>query len=297
MMVRVTSPRGWMALGGIGLLIAAFLYWSIFGTLSTSITAEGVLIRPGGLKTVHTAFSGSLSDIRVVENDLVKKGDVIAWLEQPELLEQIRQIKQRIELLKEAGSMTEETALQLAELEQKHQQLLAEYDYAVKVISPYTGKVVEVYAEKGQHVGGGSPVIRLETHEEHSDELIAVLYVPIHEGKQLMPGMDVRVSPITVKREEHGSLIGTIISVSELPATVQGMMTVLGNEGLVQELGRFGVSLEVRVSLEPSANTYSGYRWTTAEGPPIRLSSGTLVHASVTLDKTRPISLVVPQLN
>ncbi|MBW7474048.1 NHLP bacteriocin system secretion protein [Paenibacillus oenotherae] len=295
-LVRVTSPRGWLALCGIGLLIATALYWGIFGTMSTKVSGQGVLIRPGGLKTVHASSAGSISNIRVVEHDTVKRGDVIAWIEQPELLEQIKGTKRSIAAL--AGAATPDggqNSNELAALEQQLRQLLADYEYASKVISPYTGKVIEVIASQGTHIGSGSSIVRLETHGVLTDELIAVMYVPVHQGKQLLPGMDVRISPSSINREEHGSLIGQVVSVSEFPVTLQGMMATLGNEGLVQQMAAEGVSLEVRVNLAPDNATFSGYKWTTEEGPPVRLNSGTIVNGAITVSSERPIASIIPQ--
>ena len=292
-LVRVTSPRGWIALCGIGLLIAAVLYWGFFGTLSTTVSGQGVLIHSGGQKTIYTSVPGIISDISVVEQDRVNKGEVIAWLEQPDLLEKISQTKQAIASLRQNG---EEDQGELRILERKLEQLLVQYEQVSKVTSAYAGSVVEVQAAVGQNVESGAPIIRLETFEEENDDLIAVMYVPVQQGKRLLPGMDVRLSPTSVNREEYGSLVGRIISVSDFPVTTQGMMAVLGNEGLVAQMAQYSVALEVRVSLIPDENTYSGYFWTTKEGPPIRLSSGTLVDATITVESHRPIGMVIDQL-
>jgi len=38
----------------------------------------------------------------------------------------------------------------------------------------------------------------------------------------------------------------------------------------------------------------SGFRWAVGKGPPIRLTSGTLVRAEITTRKQRPFDLVIP---
>lgn len=40
-LVRVTSPRGWLMLIGAGLILAAALYWGIFGTMITKAEGQG----------------------------------------------------------------------------------------------------------------------------------------------------------------------------------------------------------------------------------------------------------------
>ncbi|MNU00553.1 hypothetical protein D3C72_2437070 [compost metagenome] len=56
-----------------------------------------------------------------------------------------------------------------------------------------------------------------------------------------------------------------------------------------------GVSLEVRVNLVPDSGTFSGYGWTTEEGPPVRLNSGTIVNGAITVSSERPIASIIPQ--
>ncbi|WP_434748717.1 NHLP bacteriocin system secretion protein [Paenibacillus amylolyticus] len=294
-LVRVTSPRGWLMLTGIGLILLAALYWGIFGTMTIKADASGVLIRPGGLKTIHVSTAGALSDIRVIENDTVKQGEIIGRMEQPKLLDQIKQTKLAIGNL-EALEISEKNK-RVAELDDLRQQLKQQqlsYEYSTRVISPYTGKVKEVLVKTGSYMSAGADIIRMETYGTQTDELIAVLYVPVSQGRQLLPGMDVRVSPGSINREEFGSLIGQVVSVSEFPVTVQGMMSTLGNEGLVQQMASQGVSLEVRVNLSPNSEMSSGYNWTTKGGAPVRLNSGMMVEGSITVNSQRPIATVIP---
>jgi HlyD family secretion protein len=44
--------------------------------------------------------------------------------------------------------------------------------------------------------------------------------------------------------------------------------------------------------LDPA--TVSRYRWTSSQGPPIRIESGTLAGSSITVTTRRPIELVIP---
>jgi HlyD family secretion protein len=52
---------------------------------------------------------------------------------------------------------------------------------------------------------------------------------------------------------------------------------------------------EIRAVLTPAKN-FSGYRWTSPEGPPIAVKSGTLCTADIVVDRQRPVSLVIPVL-
>jgi HlyD family secretion protein len=106
--------------------------------------------------------------------------------------------------------------------------------------------------------------------------------------------MLVNVEPGTVKREEFGSMIGSIVAVSDFPVTPQGMAAILHNDNLVTRFSHEGAPYAATVSLEPDTTTVSGYRWAVGKGPPIRLSSGTLTKAEITTRNQRPLDLIVP---
>jgi HlyD family secretion protein len=119
------------------------------------------------------------------------------------------------------------------------------------------------------------------------------VFVPT-EGKRIQPGMDVQVSPVTVRREEYGYMLGTVSFVSPQPATRQGMLRTLGNEILVEQLAGAGAPFLLEVALQADPEARSGFRWSSGGGPPTRVESGTLVSVRVVVDRQRPISLVIP---
>jgi HlyD family secretion protein len=160
-----------------------------------------------------------------------------------------------------------------------------------QIISPIEGRVVETKVSAGSVLAVGTPVIEIESEGK---ELEALVYIPAERGKNVKPGMEVRVEPGTVKREEFGSMIGTVVSVSDYPITPQGMAAVLHNESLVTRFSHDGPSYAATVRLEQDADSTSGYRWAVGKGPPIHLTSGTLTRAEITTRKQRPLDLVLP---
>lgn len=197
----------------------------------------------------------------------------------------------------EAGQQTDQqletrqAAIRDLELELREREArLAE---TARVVSPHEGRVLEVLVDRGDVVAPGTPILNLELV---SRELMAVLFVPASYGKRVRPGMRVRISPGTVKREEYGSMIGRVTWAAEFPSTSQGMMRVLGNEALVERLMEEGPPIQVNVALERDASTPTGYRWSSSTGPSVEISSGTLAGGSVTIREERPIHLVIPKV-
>jgi len=160
-----------------------------------------------------------------------------------------------------------------------------------QVISPIEGRVLEVKVSAGSVLAVGTPVIAIESE---GTELEALVYIPAERGKNVKPGMQVSIEPSTVKREEFGTMVGTIVTVSDFPITPQGMAAVLHNDSLVSRFSHDGAPYAATVSLEQDPATVSGYRWAVGKGPPIRLTSGTLTRAEVTTRNQRPLDLVLP---
>ena len=94
---------------------------------------------------------------------------------------------------------------------------------------------------------------------------------------------------------------GVVESIAEVPTSKSAMLAVLADEDMVDKFTReMGLVYQMEVSLEPAPRppsdeaTVSGYRWTSSDGPPVMISAGTLCTGTVTVERQRPISLVIP---
>ncbi len=181
----------------------------------------------------------------------------------------------------------------LRDLELQIRELGAQLGENVNILSPFSGRVLEVLADRGSVVSPGTPVLSVEVL---SEDLMAVLFVPASAGKKVQRGMAVQVSPSTVKREEYGSVLGRVVWVAEFPSTTRGMTRLLGNEALVTKLMAEGPPIQVNVALARDPATPTGYRWSSSRGPSLKISSGTLASGDVVVKEDRPIALVIPTL-
>ena len=388
-LLRVTEPRGWLALGGLGAVIVASLGWAVFGSIPTEARGEGILLRRGGVSSLVAAEAGQVEELLVGVGDVIATGQVVARIRQEELLRQIqdsrdkltdvraeyrdllryageqrrlrerdlaqqranlersiRALEREVELARERvaveqqlladGLITKQTLLaseqrlnaaqdRLAsarlernglelkrlEAEQEVDQQAATREAAIRdlelelrerqarlgetarVIAPRAGRVLELLVDRGDVVSPGTPLLNLEVV---SEELMAALFVPAESGKRVRPGMRVRVSPSTVKREEYGSMLGKVVWASDFPSTVRGMTRLLGNDALVQRLMEQGPLTQVNIALERDPETPTGYRWSSSIGPAVDISSGTLTSGDVVVREERPIRLLLPTL-
>lgn len=191
----------------------------------------------------------------------------------------------------------QKSSFEVREAENEVAQLERALTSGAEVRSPYTGRIVELALEQGAIVSRGETLLTLDQTGRTVAALQALVYVPATDGKRLAAGMVVQIAPATVRPEEYGYLLGKVTYVSDLPATTRGMLRVLKNESLVTTLaGEAAPPHEVHVDLLPDAVAESGYKWTSAQGPPMKVQSGTLCDASIIVQSRRPIEMVVPFL-
>lgn len=199
----------------------------------------------------------------------------------------------RIEADQQLDQQLEARQTAIRDLELEIKELEAKLGENVNVLSPYSGRVLEVLANRGDVVAPGTAILSVEVLSEN---LQAVLFVPASTGKKVQRGMAVRISPSTVKREEYGSLLGKVTWVAEFPSTARGMTRLLGNEALVAKLMEQGPPIQVNVELERDPSTPTGYRWSSSRGPSLKISSGTLASGDVVVQEDPPFRLVIPKV-
>jgi HlyD family secretion protein len=248
--------------------------------LGERLEAERALL-DDGLITKQT-FLTTQQNQNAKQDELASRRLALAGLELKRL-EGERQLDQQVE--------ARETVRRNLELETG--ELTAKLGDNVAVLSPFSGRVLEVLTARGDVVAPGAALLSVEVL---SEDLMAVLFVPASAGKTVKPGMAVRVAPSTVRREEFGTLLGTVEWVAEFPATARGMTRLLGNEALVTKLLEQGPPIQVNVALTRDAATASGYRWSSSRGPDLAITSGTLAAGDVVVKEERPLALVVPAL-
>ena len=108
--------------------------------------------------------------------------------------------------------------------------------------------------------------------------------------------MRARISPSTMRVEEYGYIIGEVKSVADFPSTPEGLERTLRNSNLVATLTGRRRPIEVVVRLGLDDKTPSGYDWSSSQGPPVQVFTGTLCAASVEVAAKRPAEYVLPFL-
>jgi len=160
-----------------------------------------------------------------------------------------------------------------------------------QVTSVVEGRVVEIKKREGDQVHDGDVVAIVEPP---AVLLEPVVFVPSESGKRIKTGMEVQVSPSTVKREEYGFIKGSVGSVGEYPVSSEAAMATVKNPELVRQFLGESSKIEVHIALLTADGTPSGYSWSSSSGPPFKIDGGTTVRVSIVVDRRPPISKVLP---
>lgn len=91
-LIKVTGPKAWIALFTVFIALGTGICWAVFGTVKTKLDAMGIVLG-GEVHEVVATSQGQLVKLNVSIGDNVKKGDVIATIQQPELYQQIEDAK------------------------------------------------------------------------------------------------------------------------------------------------------------------------------------------------------------
>ncbi|BAZ52327.1 HlyD family secretion protein [Nostoc sp. NIES-4103] len=446
--MQVVNPQNWLPLVAVGSLVAAGLSWSILGRIPITVTGQGIIVYPSTVSSFQSPIAGRLRTINVRVGDSVKRGDVLATLDQSELLKQLQLVRAKLEQLqaqerdanslqqqrqnvdKQAIQQQRQTLQQSLQAVQKltpilkekgldsigrdrinqkqrlqalqqllptfkqrldnRQQLLklgaisgdtvlqAQQDYlnAVTQIneaesqlkqldvkeadaqrqylenlnsirdlqtqlkqldskeattaqqdletatnrkkeiqevqrniaqlslelstnslikSSYTGRVLEISANPGQVVLQGTPIGAIAA-QQPSAKPVSIIFFNIGDGKKIQPGMKLQITPTTVQRERFGGIIGAVTDVSAFPVTKDAALSVVGNSEFVEGLMSQGPQIQVTARLQPDTSTFSGYKWSSSQGPQLAVTSGTTTTVQVTVEERAPISFIIPLL-
>lgn len=91
-LIKVMSPKGWIALVTITIIMFTAIGWGFMGKVKTKLTVTGVLLG-GEIHEVVATSQGQLINLKVAIGDQIQEGAIVAIIEQPELLQQVEKTR------------------------------------------------------------------------------------------------------------------------------------------------------------------------------------------------------------
>jgi HlyD family secretion protein len=172
--LRVTSPKSWTALVAVFLLLIAAIVWGFWGSIVTTATGQGVIVRTGGVLNVVTRGGGLVLNLNVKTGEKVKASQVVATIAQPVLAEKIRGIRQALAEATEERARTwklhsDAARLQVDAIQRQQanaERQIAEVEERVKLAKDQLVAEEQLYAKglitKQQEVVANEKVIGLQ---------------------------------------------------------------------------------------------------------------------------------------
>ncbi|MDJ0648208.1 MAG: NHLP bacteriocin system secretion protein [Xenococcaceae cyanobacterium MO_188.B19] len=252
-------------------------------------------------------FLNNISGLDQVESELkqldVKEADGLQqYLSN---LNEIKNIKAQLqELNSKQANLTQQDlanstnrAKEIQEVEREIAQLQQQIKTESQIVSQYSGRILEMTVNPGEVIQAGNRIASIDRNNE-GGQLTSITYFPVQEGKKIESGMEIQITPKTVKRERFGGIIGDIKDISPFPVTTEAASKVVGNSQIIRGLvpENQPVVIQVSATLQSDDTTFSNYKWSSSTGPQLKLSAGTTTSARVKVEERAPITFVLPIL-
>ncbi|MFJ6080224.1 HlyD family efflux transporter periplasmic adaptor subunit [Streptomyces sp. NPDC092369] len=156
------------------------------------------------------------------------------------------------------------------------------------------GRITALAATIGQIIQTGANVAAVEKVAHAGDPLYATVYVPAENAASIPADAAVDLTVSSVPTQEYGVLRGHVKSVDRSAQSAQQIGAFLGDSQLGEQLTKKGRPVAVLVRLDKSSATKSGYKWSSADGPPFALTSMTMASGSIRLADQRPVDWLLP---
>lgn len=158
------------------------------------------------------------------------------------------------------------------------------------VLSPVDGVIANTFVKQGDFLTEKQTLANVITY---SNQLEVIGFFSDDVGKKIEIGMNAIVFPKHINKLEYGGIYGKITYVSELPIPASSLGTILENQKLVDKFELKGPVFRVKVALNESTKTATGYEWSTSYGPKEKLTIGSAADIGITTKKESPLAILL----
>ena len=197
-LLRITSPHERIVLGGIGLVLLAFIGWALFGSIVRDITVDGLLIAPGKRYEVTSSATGHVLEFFARPGDRIKAGDRIARQTVPEIEQRAMALRDRVQLLEDeaeqAGQYGRVLQSRLVSARAALLQLESGRSARESIVSPIGGEVLALRSEAGDFLSPGGSIALIRVVKDGPFRV--VLRLAPRVARLVRPGMQASVTVV-----------------------------------------------------------------------------------------------------
>ncbi|GBC80295.1 hypothetical protein HRbin09_01530 [bacterium HR09] len=209
-LMQVTSPAGWLALGGLGFAIVAAIVWGIIGSIAVKVNGKGILMRGGSVFEITSTLAGHVLAVEVEPGQMVASGDVVLRLDQPELRVRYENTKEELAAISGHGA---EQAVAQSQLLARYQTRAAELRKKIE----NQRKLVE------RGLLTGSQLLQTQAELTATEESIANLRassagrsVQIEQVRARLKELEAQLAQLVVKSPYNGRVLEVTTNVGDL---------------------------------------------------------------------------------
>jgi HlyD family secretion protein len=139
-LIQVTSPRRWLSLAAFTILITAGSAWSVLAKIPITVSGKGIVVYPSKVQTVQSNTAGVILDIKVKPDEVVKKGQVLATIDQSDLKQKFQLAQVKLEYLekqnRDATDLQRSTEIRTSQANDDERAVLQKTLETVQSMSP-----------------------------------------------------------------------------------------------------------------------------------------------------------------
>ena len=260
---HLARPQGRLVLLVTAAVVAAACFWAVTGTVSSKVSAPGILFHAEGSYTLQSPLAGQVVAVYAQPGDTVAANAPLLGV--------------RTTASVSAGTGTGSAAPKTQ---------------IVRAVS--AGRLTTFTAALGSVVTVGTQLATVERISSADEPLVAVLYAAPDNAESIPVGAEVDLTVQAVPVSQYGLLRGHVVSIGHSPEAAQQIADFLGSAQLGRAFSAQGEPVPVVVQLERSSGTKSGYAWSSQQGPPYALQSTQRLSAAVHLAGQHPIDWILP---
>ena len=119
-LMRVATPKGWVVLFALLALIGVAIVWGIFGSVSVTVQGNGILMKSGGILNIQHIAGGMIKEVKVKPGDVVHQGEVVARVNQLEIINRINETRIKLKELESRSVRTQTYSKEDLELQTRY---------------------------------------------------------------------------------------------------------------------------------------------------------------------------------
>lgn len=206
--IHVTHARLWLSLAACLLLLTAAVVWGVMGSVVTTASGTGVIVRQGGVLNIVTNGSGIVLQLHVAPGAMVKRNEVVATIAQPALYRQLQLLQSSREeavRVREQRQKMDQDALQLKLSANERQKsnaeaLIREQEARARLLTQ------QIEVERQLHDKGlvtNQQVLDLEQKRVELNDQIAATHAQMRQLEADRYGIESEPRQLDVDRQSH----------------------------------------------------------------------------------------------